>query len=110
MSSTIRPRPDPKTDGRGCNAPGRCGLCHAPGSEWHSGGGSARLSHARRPISDGSPRSTTLAGYCVVLRSLTPLGNPVPAVSGRAAALADDEVIEQLDIEQLPGRDDLDGE
>ncbi|MCE3276479.1 MAG: hypothetical protein K0R13_2334 [Propionibacteriaceae bacterium] len=31
--STIRPRPDPKTGGRGCNAQGRCSLYHAPVSE-----------------------------------------------------------------------------
>ena len=33
MPSTIRPRPDPNTDGRDHNAPGRCGLRRAPGSD-----------------------------------------------------------------------------
>ena len=31
-------------------------------------------------------------------------------VQGEPAALADDEVVEQLDIEQLSGRHDLDGQ
>ena len=31
-------------------------------------------------------------------------------LQGEPAALADDEVVEQLDIEQLAGRDNLDGE
>jgi hypothetical protein len=32
------------------------------------------------------------------------------ALEGESAALADDEVVELLDIEQLPGRPDLDGQ
>ena len=32
------------------------------------------------------------------------------ALQREPAALADDEVVEQLDIEQLPGRHDLDGQ
>ena len=69
-----------------------------------------RLSHARSTPSDGGQCSVTLAGAGCRPSALR-LGEAQPQpFQGEPAALADDEVVEQLDIEQLSGRHDLDGE
>jgi hypothetical protein len=53
-----------------------------------------------------SPRSLSVGCPCVLR-----LGEAQPQpFQGEPAALTDDEVVEQLDIEQLPGRYDLHGE